>query len=285
MSELGRRREFAAKLAEEAGRVTLRYFGTALKVEDKADQSPVTIADRESEQCIRAALAKSYPDDAILGEEFGERPGSSGWRWVVDPIDGTKSFIHGVPLYGVMIGLEGRDGPVVGAVALPPLGEVVSAACGEGCWWNGRPARASVVSDLSKACVAFTALETFDERGPDAVEAWVRVRRATRLQRGWGDCYGHILVATGRADVMLDPVLNRWDCVALLPILEEAGGRFTDWWGRRSVDGASGISTNGPLFEAVLREIHGPEWPRDAVQGPEARRGRGATTEKERREP
>lgn len=256
MSDLGQRMEFAAELAQKAGQATLRHFGTALAVESKADQSPVTIADREAETLIRAAIEARFPNDAILGEEFGEREGVSGWRWVVDPIDGTKSFIHGVPLYGVMIGLEDRDGPAVGAVALPPLGEIISAGRGLGCWWNGRRARVSSIGSLSKACVAFTALETFDERGPEAVAAFQRLRQATRLQRGWGDCYGHMLVATARADVMLDPVLNRWDCVALLPILEEAGGRFTDWWGRRSVDGGSGISTNSALFEAVQGAIH-----------------------------
>lgn len=253
MPELFGRMEFAADLAKAAGAVALRHFQTELVIEEKADRSPVTIADRECERLIRERISAAYPDDGIFGEELGETPGKSGWRWVVDPIDGTKSFVQGVPLFGVLIGLERAEGPEVGAVYLPALSELVCGARGEGSWWNGRRARVSSVDRLADACLSYTSVKTFEEAGPDRLAAWTRLCDASRLQRGWGDCYGHVLVATGRAEVMLDPILSPWDCAALLPILEEAGGTFTDWRGGRTIHGGSGISTNGKLFAPLFR--------------------------------
>jgi len=257
LSDLRRRMKFASELARAAGGVALRYFQTDLAVEQKADLSPVTVADRAAEELIRGRIAAAYPEDGIIGEEFGERAGRSGWNWVVDPIDGTKSFVQGVPLFGVLIGVEGPQGPVVGAVFLPALAEMVCAARGEGCWWNGRPARVSRVDRMEQACFSYTSLKNFEEAGRGAAEGWRRLQTASRLQRGWGDCYGHILVATGRAEAMFDPILSPWDCAPLLPILEEAGGTFTDWQGNRTIRGGSGISTNGRLFEGVFALLRG----------------------------
>lgn len=257
MSDLRSRMEFASELARAAGALTLRYFQTELQVERKADLSPVTAADRASEQLIRDRIAAAFPEDGILGEELGEQPGRSKRRWVVDPIDGTKSFVQGVPLYGVLIGLEGPEGAELGVVHLPALGELVCAARGEGCFWNGRPARVSAVAELSEACLSYTGAVNFEQAGPGAAAAWERLKRTTRIQRGWGDCYGHILVATGRAEAMLDPVLSVWDCAPLLPILEEAGGTFTDWSGRRTIRGGSGVSTNKRIFEPLFDVIRG----------------------------
>ncbi len=253
---LKHRLDIAAAAAWEAGKLTLRYFQTDVSVELKGDRTPVTCADRESEEMLHAILAREFPGDAFLGEERGERPGTTGYRWVIDPIDGTKSFIQGVPLYGVMVGLEDPRGEaVLGVVCIPGLGDLVAAARGEGCRWNGRRARVSGVSSLKDSCVTYTSRKTFDDssRAP----ALDRVRARARVCRGWGDCFGHILVATGRAEVMLDPTLADWDCCALLPILEEAGGSFTDWLGNRTVRGKSGISTNGKVTAEVMALVRG----------------------------
>ena len=245
--------DFAVDAAWQAGKVTLRYFQTEIQTERKEDQSPVTIADREAEATIRQLLASAYPQDGILGEEFGSEEGSSGFRWIIDPIDGTKSFVQGVPLYGVLIAREGPQGVDIGCVYMPALDEMVWAARGEGCWWNGRRAAVSAVGEWGEASICYTSWPSFSEEGRE--REWARLAATARLRRGWGDCYGHILVATGRAEAMFDPVMNPWDCGPLLPILEEAGGTFTDWRGEPTIHGKDAFSTNGHLFEAVLERI------------------------------
>jgi histidinol phosphatase-like enzyme (inositol monophosphatase family) len=256
MDSLEHRMEVAADAVWEAGKVTLRYFQTALDVEIKADSSPVTVADRAAEELLADFLRREFPADGFIGEERGERPGSSGMRWIVDPIDGTKSFVQGVPLYGVLVGLEDSSREsVLGAIAFPALAELVVAARGEGCFWNGRRVRVSEVRELSRACVTTTGEECFEATG--TVEAYHTIRRRVRVMRGWGDAYGHVLVATGRAEAMLDPVLSVWDTAALLPIVEEAGGVFTDWKGRRTIHGKSAVSTNRALAREVRALIPG----------------------------
>jgi len=246
-------RDFATELAWNAGRVTLRHFQTNVVAELKADNSPVTIADRESERLMRELIEARYPHHSILGEEEGEtRPGAS-FRWILDPIDGTKSFVAGVPMYAVLVGLE-RDGvPVVGAVAIPPLGEMLTAAHGEGCLWNGRVARVSSTPTLADAVISTTDVRHMREYGRDA--AFERLSSRTRMLRGWGDAYGHVLVATGRIDVMLDAVMSPWDCAALVPVIQEARGTFTDWDGVTTIYGGGAISTNGTLFPQVMQTI------------------------------
>jgi histidinol phosphatase-like enzyme (inositol monophosphatase family) len=243
---LKHRLEIAKAAAWEGGKATLRHFQSGLAVDWKPDRSPVTAADRESEALLFSILRREFPGDAFLGEEGGERPGTTGYRWIVDPLDGTKSFIQGVPLYGVMVGLEDPSGDVVvGAVAFPALGDLVAGAHGEGTMWNDRRARVSNIGVLKDACVLFGSYRSFQDVGGG--EGFDRVVAASRVCRGWGDCYGHCLVATGRAEAMLDPILEVWDIAALLPILEEAGGAFTDWRGQRTIRGRSGISTNGKV--------------------------------------
>jgi len=240
---------FAIKTAIDAGRIALAHYQTGVAVELKADRSPVTLADRGAEQAIRQAIADRFPDHSVVGEEYGADDRSSSFRWVVDPIDGTKSFVRGVPLFGTLIGLE-IDGRVeVGVCHLPALGETVAAATGLGCTWNGRTARVSETRTLEEATVLFSDSRMLGERLGDRRQAF---ERATGLLRTWGDCYGYCLVATGRADVMIDPAMNPWDCAALVPILREAGGRFTDWTGAERIDGGDAVGTNGGLHEAVL---------------------------------
>jgi myo-inositol-1(or 4)-monophosphatase len=242
--------EVAVDAAYVAGRRTLADFNTRVSVEYKEDETPVTRADREAEQMIRAIISQHFPTHAILGEEAGAtgRVEDAGYRWIIDPIDGTKSFVCGVPLYGVMIGVEHRGRVVAGAVYMPALDEMVSAANGMGCTWNGRPARVSTTAKLSEAVVSCTS----PGRAMDRSDVWEKLSGSVRLMRGWGDCYGHCLVATGRADVMLDPRMNPWDCAPLLPILQEAGGHFTTWKGEATIWGPDAVSTNAAVHAEML---------------------------------
>lgn len=245
---------FARETAIAAGRIALQHYQTGVAVELKPDASPVTRADRGAEQAIRHAIATRFPDHAVVGEEYGADGRTSAFRWIVDPIDGTKSFIRGVPLFGVLIALEIEGQVDVGVCHLPALDETVAAATGLGCTWNGRPARVSTVTSLSDATVVFSDGRMLARR---LGHRWDRLESDAGLLRSWGDCYGHCLVATGRADVMLDPVMNAWDCAALLPIVREAGGRFTDWTGVARIDGGDAISANGSLHQYVLDLLAG----------------------------
>jgi histidinol phosphatase-like enzyme (inositol monophosphatase family) len=245
--------DFAVGAAWQAGKITLEYFQSGTVVERKADASPVTLADRRAEEKLRECIQQAFPTHGILGEEYGETPGSSTYRWILDPLDGTRSFVQGVPLYGVMVGLEHAGQAILGVVHFPVLGDTIYAAKGEGCYWNGRRVHVSTIASLEEAVVLATDVRTLYKQGRGAVFETLQAR--TRLQRTWGDCYGHILVATGRAEIMLDPILNIWDCAALQPILEEAGGTFTDWAGIATHTGGNGFSTNGHLFPSVMEII------------------------------
>jgi histidinol phosphatase-like enzyme (inositol monophosphatase family) len=253
----------AMEIAEAGGAVTLQYFQSGPAVERKADRSPVTIADRECEAVMRGMLADRFPDDGVLGEEAGEEPGSSGRRWILDPIDGTRSFIHGVPLYGVMVALEADGEAVVGVLHFPALGETVYAARGLGCWWNDRACRVSDRSSLEEALVVTSGDVGLDDGpgdyataggGPGLAARAAALRRLAGRAgtfRTWGDCYGYALVATGRAEAMLDPVLHLWDAAAVRPVIEEAGGVFTDWAGHTTHASGHVIATNVVLGDEV----------------------------------
>ena len=248
--------DFAVEIAREAGEIALHYFRrgrSSLVVNRKSDGSFVTTADRETEARLRSRIAKTFPEDAILGEEEGERAGASGRRWIIDPIDGTYSFVHGVPLWGVLIGLEAEGEPALGVVNLPALDEIVYARCGGGCFWNGNLASVSATARLEDSLILSTDFGTCEKHGFG--KACEELQRRSHARRTWGDAYGHVLVATGRAEVMLDPVMNVWDCAALLPIVIEAGGTFTDWNGTPTIYGGNAISTNKLLLEDTLHAI------------------------------
>lgn len=245
--------DFAVGVAREAGDITQRYFKGSFAVERKADNSFITAADREAERFLRASINEAFPDDAILGEEEGAKAGKSNRRWILDPIDGTYSFVHKVPLYGVLIGLEIDDEAVLGVVNLPALEEQVYAASGLGCFWNDKPAQVSLTESLCDALLLATDFGDCERHGFG--RAAEMLQKQVQARRTWGDVYGHVLVATGRAEIMLDPIINVWDCAPLLPIVEEAGGTFTDWRGQRTIHGGNAISTNGRLFESVMSTI------------------------------
>jgi histidinol phosphatase-like enzyme (inositol monophosphatase family) len=238
-----------AEVAALAGARALKYWRSDLDVERKADGSPVTRADREGETVAREWIAARFPNDAILGEEFGETPGTSGRRWLIDPVDGTKTFIRGVPLWGSLIAVVEGDRVLAGAAAFPAVNELLAAAPGEGCWHDGRRARVSDVATLADATVLTTDIGATDP--PERQAEIERLARCAAIARTWGDCYGYLLVATGRAEAMLDARMNDWDSAALLPIIEEAGGVFTDWDGRVTGLGGSSIATN----KALAREV------------------------------
>jgi len=239
----------AAELARLTGAVALRHYRSHLTVETKADGSPVTAADREAENAARAWVRSRFPEDGILGEELGEeRPGAKR-RWIIDPIDGTKSFIRGTPLWGSLVALCEGTRVLAGAAYFPAVDEMIAAAPGAGCWWNGRRCYVSDVDAIGKATV-LTTDERFRER-PEWQPGWRALSAASSVSRTWGDCFGYLLVATGRAEAMVDPVMSPWDAAALQPIIEEAGGTFTDWNGVATAFGGSVVATNRRLATEV----------------------------------
>jgi len=244
----------AAEVARKSGNVALEFFRKGVTVDIKGDGTPVTVADRTSEQTAREWIEARFPQDGILGEEFGEtRPGAKR-RWILDPIDGTKTFIRGVPLWGTLVAVAEGERILAGAAYFPAVGELLVASPGQGCFWNDKPTKVSTVSQLSQAVVLST-----DERFlqyPERGNAWRALAAKASMDRTWGDCYGYLLVATGRAEVMVDELLSPWDAAALQPIIDEAGGVFTDWTGARTSFGGNGIATNGALA-AQVRELLG----------------------------
>ncbi|MET0397987.1 MAG: inositol monophosphatase family protein [Longimicrobiaceae bacterium] len=252
--------EFAVRLAGNAGSVTLDHFGSAA-VELKGDGSEVTAADRAAEELVRKSLAEAFPEDGIVGEEGQDVPSRSGRRWIVDPIDGTRSFACGVPLYAVLIALEEEGRPTLGCCHFPALGETLVAARGAGAWHNGRPARMSGVEELASARVVTSGLEYWRDRSSDADRAgFDRLVRATRFCRTWGDAYGYFMVAVGRADVFVDPVCGAyWDYAPMLPIFAEAGGRLTTFAGESLSAWSTSLAASPRLHEAASRVLAGAD--------------------------
>ncbi len=245
----------AAELARLAGGKAMAHYRPGLAVDWKADGSPVTLADREAEAFARAWLAARFPGDAVLGEELGAagEPGAAR-RWVIDPVDGTTSFIRGVPLWGTLVAvMEGGD-VLAGAAAFPACSEWIAAARGEGAGWNGARARVSDVASLAGATLTATGTR-FEDATREA--RWNALAARAGLVRTWGDCFGYLMVASGRAEVMMDPRLHVWDAAAVMVVVEEAGGAFTDWTGARTAAGAGGIATNGALAAQVRAALCG----------------------------
>jgi histidinol phosphatase-like enzyme (inositol monophosphatase family) len=242
-----------AEVARLAGDVAAGYYRQGLTVDVKSDGSPVTVADRDAEQRARSWIETRFPGDGILGEEFGLVRPDARRRWVVDPIDGTKSFVRGVPLWGTLVAVCEGEEVLAGAVYLPAAGDLVAAARGCGAWNGGSRCQVSPVSSLDGATV-LTTDERFKE-APRWRDGWERLSRRASVSRSWGDCYGYVLVATGRAEAMVDPVLSPWDAAAVLPIVVEAGGAFTDWDGRPWAFGGSAIATNAALAAEVRGEL------------------------------
>jgi histidinol phosphatase-like enzyme (inositol monophosphatase family) len=260
-ADLQERLDAALAATRLAATETLRWFHEGgFRVERKADASPVTEADRAAEAILRGGLLGAFPEDAFLGEETGETPGVSGYEWVVDPIDGTKSFIHGVPLYSTLVACRKAGRGLVGVIAVPALGELAYARAGGGAWFvrgDAEPVRAAVSSrrEMAESLVCSSDFVDFADWSGGAVAgraARDRIEADAGLTRTWGDGYGYLLVATGRAEVMIDPRMNAWDAAAVAVVVREAGGRFSDWLGRDRIDSGCGLATNGLLHGRVL---------------------------------
>ena len=261
--------EFAVRTAQGAGEITLRHFGV-VATERKGDGTEVTAADREAEAYILQTISEAFPDDGILGEEGGAAVSRSGRRWIVDPIDGTRSFSSGVPLYGVLIALEEDGVPVMGCCHLPALAETVVAATGAGAWRNGLRARVSEVDDLADARVVTSGLEYWrDWATAEGQAGWTRLIARARFAKTWGDCYGYMLVATGRAEIMVDPAAGApWDYLPMVPIMAEAGGLFTTLAGAPTAAWTTGIASNGRVHDAAIGCWEAKERGDGAVQIP-----------------
>jgi histidinol-phosphatase len=237
----------AVEILQEAGELTLSHFRSVdLTVDSKADGTPVTVADRGAERLIRERLAARFPDDSVVGEEEADQHGSSGRRWIIDPIDGTKAFTHGVPLYTNLLALEDEHGSAIGIINIPALGETVWAARGQGCWYNGEPARVSTHDTVTDAWAMTSGIAHWP---PGLVD---RLVAAGMHLRTWGDGYGYALVATGRAEAMIDPQISLWDVAPMPVILTEAGGRFTSTAGDPRADAGSGLASNGLIHDELL---------------------------------
>lgn len=246
--------DFALDAAWQAGRITLGYFQNGVIAERKGDDSPVTVADKTAEKRLRELIEKYWPEHGIIGEEFGSQTGAGKYTWTVDPIDGTKSFVQGVPIYSNLIALTDENGPLVGVANFPALNETVYATRGGGCFWNGRRTRVSEVKALKDAVLLSSEID-YSKFGAKA-DPWNTLVTSTYIQRTWGDSYGYALVATGRAEIMIDPWMAIWDCGPLQVILEEAGGTFTDWKGTPTIYNGEAFATNGHLYQDVLKIIN-----------------------------
>ena len=246
--------QLAVKLAEEAGNLTLSFYQSkSLKVDAKRDNTPVTEADRKAEELIRKGITDVFPGDGIFGEEFEEKISVNGRRWILDPIDGTRSFIHGVPLYGIMIGLEVDRRMKLGVVNFPALNEMYCAEEGFGAFMNGDAIQVSGISDYRDATVVFTEKEyLLDPPSDHPVDS---LRHDAGLVRGWGDCYGHMLVASGRAEVAVDKIMSPWDCAAVIPIVLEAGGNCFDYTGQTTIYGQGLVSANRFIGDKLVAGI------------------------------
>jgi histidinol-phosphatase len=246
----------ALAMADAADAITMRSFQSTFTVRTKADRTPVTEVDEAVERSIRETLARERPDDGIVGEEFGSVAAAApGRRWIIDPIDATKNFIRGIPVFGTLIALEsgaaGFSPPVVGVVSAPALHRRWWAARGEGAFCNGAPIRVSAIDSVAVGQFIFDDISTFTKLGRR--EQLLALERECGRARGFGDFWGHMLVAEGAAEIVVEPEVSHWDMAALQVIVEEAGGRFTNFAGEARADGGSGVSTNGLLHDAVLR--------------------------------
>ena len=238
--------KIALKTAELAEENILKFYQKDVGVEWKADKTPVTIADKGTEELARKFWAKETPGFGVIGEEFGIESPDAEYQWVIDPIDGTKSFIHGVPLFGTLIALYHKNEPIASVIRLPAMKSAVWAVNGGGAFLDGREVRTSKVSQLSDALVLSGTVNTMEDKGFG--EGFTKLRRSARLHRGWGDCYGYYLVAAGRAEIMVDPIVSLWDIAPFPLLMKEAGGKFSTIDGKTELFDATGTPT-APIYE------------------------------------
>ncbi|MBZ0137665.1 MAG: hypothetical protein K8I27_14970 [Planctomycetes bacterium] len=246
------------------------YFGMGIDVVWKGDGSPVTQADERAEKILRERLMAIFPDDAVVGEEHEDEQGTSGFKWIIDPLDGTEAFIRKIPIFGTLVALEFEEQIVAGVVFMPAQREFAWASKGNGCWWvqdttgaydvetlKERAIRSQVSphSDLSKATISTTGQGAFHRSGQ--VGAFLRLRDATRKDRGFGHCWSHLLVATGRMDISIEPKIKEWDIAPFAVLLAESGGKLTDFKGKETVYSGNVICSNGALHDVAIKALKG----------------------------
>jgi len=257
-AELAARMELAHALADASAELIMAHFrSNRCGTQFKGDGSPVTEADRGAEAIIRDGIREHFGRDSLIGEEHGAKEGDSGYTWVIDPIDGTMSFIHGAPVFGTLIGVEHAGTPVAGIMHFPALNERAWGCLGCGAWHrigdgDAHQVRASTTDSLADAIVCTTSFDYF--RGEPWEDAYLAVAHAAKHTRGWSDCHSELLLVTGRIDAVVEPVLNPWDISAIIAILNEAGGTFTDWQGNNESCSANtpGLASNGAVHRALL---------------------------------
>ncbi len=252
--------EYALGVVKASERITLKYFRSKFRVDYKTDKSPVTIADKSCEKFLIRELSKKFPHHGFYGEEFGDNSSGSEYRWIIDPIDGTRNFTRGIPYWGTLCALElvedplsGKGEIVAGIMTLPALKKVYYASKKHGAFCNGKRIKVSKVKELAKSTVVFGGLSYFV--GTKYEEAFLGIAKAAYHDRGFGDCFGYTFVAEGNAEAMLDPVVSPWDVAAIKPIIEEAGGVFTDFEGNPTIYGKTGLAGNPFLHEAILKKF------------------------------
>jgi histidinol phosphatase-like enzyme (inositol monophosphatase family) len=244
------------------------FRGLSIDVVWKHDGSPVTKADQQAEKILRQRINNVFPEDAIIGEEHEAENGTSGFKWIIDPLDGTESFIRKVPVWGTLVGLEHEGEMVAGLCYMPAQREFAWSSKGAGCWWvpdtTGAPniealrdraqrAQVSPMDTLKEAMIVTSGQGAFHRSG--RVEAFNKLRAATRKDRGWGNCYGHLLVATGRVEASIEPKIREWDVAPFASMLAESGGKLTDFAGKASVYSGHAICSNGKLHAEIIKTI------------------------------
>lgn len=254
-------RDAAVDIAREAGELTRSYFRRGVAVDTKDDLSPVTVADREAERLMRYLIEKRFPDHGIIGEEYGKTREDAETVWVLDPIDGTRSFVAGVPLFTNLVGVLHRGESVVGVINAPAMGECVDAAIGGGCRWNGVPTEVAEADDVDRSLALTSSTGTLYQLQPEFCCAYLA---RFPFHRTWADGYGYLMVATGRAQAMVDAVLELWDAAALLPVITEAGGIYTSWGGEATIHSRCAVAATPAVYPEVMELVRRHGRPGDA---------------------
>ncbi|HLW65035.1 MAG TPA: inositol monophosphatase family protein [Gemmataceae bacterium] len=250
------RYDMAIEAARKAGQHALSYFDRGVSVEWKTDRSPVTVADRESETILRETLLGAFPNDSFLGEEFGNQPGTSGYRWIIDPVDGTRSFVRNIPLWATLVALEYKGEPIAGVAYMPALGGVTYRGLrGDGVYRDERRIRVSDVSTLAESFLFYSSVSWFVKAGMS--DRFLKLAAQTQRQRGYGDFYGFVLLAQGSGEIMAEHGVHVWDVAGLQVLVEEAGGKFTNWKGERDIHSPDVIASNGKLHDVALAILQG----------------------------
>jgi histidinol-phosphatase len=243
--------------AIRAGALVWDYFTKGVSTEFKDDRTPVTIADKNAEELIRTLITKNHPGDGFLGEEHGEEPSRTGFRWIIDPIDATANFVRGIPLFGVLIGLELEGDLVAGCVQHPCFNKLYHAVKGQGAFCNDRAIKVSDVTNYEEGQLFYSSLRFADKAG--VTSPFLDLEKRFSRTRGFGDYFGFLLIAEGCGEIMVDPMVSPWDVAALKPIIEEAGGVFTDWTGKPTIYGQGAVAANPTFHREFMKIVHHAE--------------------------